>query len=139
MKEIIIVTGGASGLGLELCNRLISKGYLVCSIDRKQQKTIDNLKCFCGDISDEVFIKNTVIEIAKLGTVKAVINNAGVGIFKKPKENTKAILDELYKGVYGMILLTTNILPYLEKDGGKVINIMSSAALRGNAGGNKCQ
>ena len=33
-KEIVIITGGASGLGLELVKQFIEKNYLVCNIDR---------------------------------------------------------------------------------------------------------
>lgn len=34
MKEIIIITGGASGLGLELVKQLLDRGLFVCNIDR---------------------------------------------------------------------------------------------------------
>lgn len=34
MKEIIIITGGASGLGLELVKQSLDRGLFVCNIDR---------------------------------------------------------------------------------------------------------
>ena len=37
-KEIVIITGGASGLGLELVKQFIEKNYLVCNIDRDSEK-----------------------------------------------------------------------------------------------------
>lgn len=37
-KEIVIITGGANGLGLELVKRFIKKNYFVCNIDRDFEK-----------------------------------------------------------------------------------------------------
>ena len=33
-KGIVIITGGASGLGLELLKQFIKKDYFVCNIDK---------------------------------------------------------------------------------------------------------
>lgn len=40
-KEIVIITGGASGLGLELVKQFIEKDYFVCNIDRDFEKNED--------------------------------------------------------------------------------------------------
>ncbi len=37
-NKIIIITGGASGLGLELVKQSIKKGLFVCNIDRNFEK-----------------------------------------------------------------------------------------------------
>ncbi len=37
-KDIVIITGGASGLGKELVKQFIEKGYFVCNIDRETEK-----------------------------------------------------------------------------------------------------
>ena len=34
MNDIIIITGGTSGLGLELVKKSIEKGFMVCNIER---------------------------------------------------------------------------------------------------------
>ena len=82
-NKIIIITGGASGLGLELVKQTIKKGLFVCNIDRdfKKMETLndtykENYKGFIGDISDEEFIVNTIKEISNLGDIKVLINNA---------------------------------------------------------------
>lgn len=43
-KGIVIITGGANGLGLELVKKFIEKNYFVCSIDRdtEKMKELDN-------------------------------------------------------------------------------------------------
>ena len=65
-NRIIIITGGANGLGLELVKQSIEKGLFVCNIDRDFEKMKmlnntykENYKGFIGDISDEEFIVNT--------------------------------------------------------------------------------
>ena len=80
-KEIVIITGGASGLGLELVKQFIEKNYFVCNIDRDSEKMKvlnnkykDNYKGFIGDISDSVFIKNVINNISNLGNIKILIN-----------------------------------------------------------------
>lgn len=139
MKDIIIITGGASGLGLELVKQALEKGLLVCNIDKdaeKMSKLDKNLKenymGFCGDISDEEFITNTVNKIKNVGNIKVLINNAGEPVFKLPLDYIKADIEKCFKGLQGMIITSTQVLKAKEEKDVKIVNIMSSAALRGN-------
>ena len=90
-KDIVIITGGASGLGKELVKQFIEKKYLVCNIDRDIEKMKEleytykeNYKGFIGDISDSIFVKETIENISKIGEIKILINNAGEPSFKLP-------------------------------------------------------
>ena len=63
MKDVIIATGGASGLGLELVKEGIKRGYFVCNLARNEEKMKnldlefkDNYRGFIGDVSDEKFV-----------------------------------------------------------------------------------
>lgn len=139
MKDIVIVTGGASGLGYELVKYLIEKKYFVCNIDRNQTKLEEmknifsiNYKSFCGEISDEKFVAETIHSIKELGTIVGLINNAGEPSFKLPKDYKKEDIDICFKGLEGMILLTSQVLNATNEQNIKIVNIMSSAALRGN-------
>lgn len=80
MKNIAIISGGASGLGLELVKIMHNKGYFVCNLDKDQQALdkIDkqfpsNYKSFLGNIADENFVKSTIQEIAKMGNIVALL------------------------------------------------------------------
>lgn len=139
MKEIIIITGGASGLGLELVKQSLSRGLFVCNIDRDVTKMEqlnmefkENYMSFCGDISDEKFISDTVTKIKDIGDIKIVINNAGEPSFKLPVDYTKDDIDKCFKGLEGMIIVSTQVLKAKKEKDLKIVNIMSSAALRGN-------
>lgn len=138
-KDIIIITGGANGLGLELVKQSIERDLFVCNIDKdyEKMKTLDstyedNYKGFIGDVSDEEFIRNTINEISKQGNISILINNAGEPSFKLPKEYEKRDIDKCFKGLQGMILCSTETLKIKEEKDLKIVNIMSSAALRGN-------
>ncbi|MCI9275960.1 MAG: SDR family oxidoreductase [Clostridia bacterium] len=138
-KGIVIITGGASGLGLELLKQFIKKDYFVCNIDRdvERMKVLnntykDNYKGFIGDISDSKFVKDAIYEISNLGNIKILINNAGEPSFKLPTKYEKEDIDKCFEGLQGMILFSTEALKVKEEKDLKIVNIMSSAALRGN-------
>lgn len=139
MRDIIIITGGTSGLGLELVKQSIEKGYMVCNIAREinrievlDKKYGENHKGFVGDISDEEFVNKTIDEISNFGNIKILINNAGEPSFKLPTEYKKDDIDKCFKGLEGMILFSGKTLKVKEEKDLKIVNIMSSAALRGN-------
>ena len=138
-KDIVIRTGGASGLGKELVKQFIEKKYLVCNIDRDIEKMKEleytykeNYKGFIGDISDSIFVKETIENISKIGEIKILINNAGEPSFKLPTKYEKEDIDKCFKGLEGMILFSTETLKIKQEKNLKIVNIMSSAALRGN-------
>ena len=92
----------------------------------------ENYKGFIGDISNEEFIVDTIKEISNLGDIKVLINNAGEPSFKMPTLYNKDDINKCFKGLEGMILLSTEVLKATNENDLKIVNIMSSAALRGN-------
>ncbi len=132
LKDILVVTGGSDGLGKAIVQYSLKKGLYVCNLDWEKTSFVnDAYKEFVGDISDEVFVQKAISEIAELGNIKYLINNAGEPSFKLPSLYEKKDIDKCLKGLYGMILCTSAVLKKKEEDL-KIVNIMSSAALRGN-------
>ena len=138
MKDIIIITGGTSGLGLELVKESLNKGYFVCNLARNKEKMdaldaefTENYKGFVGDISDESFVNTSIREISKLGNISVLINCAEKGVFKRATEYNSKDIDISLTGLKGMILCTTAVLN-VKYENLKIVNIMSSAALKGN-------
>jgi len=136
-KDIVVITGGTSGLGLELVKKFIDKGYYVCNLSRNKDKLelLDkqylNHQGFVGNIVDEEFVKRSVNEIGGLGNIKILINNAASAVFKSPTEYVKSDVDKSLESLEGMILCTTEILNIKKESDLKIVNIMSSAALKG--------
>lgn len=133
MKEILIITGGTNGLGRALVEYVLNKNVMVCNLD-KEISTIhnENYKEFIGDISDEEFVEHSIDEISKLGNIRYLINNAGEPSFKLPPAYNKSDIEKCLKGLEGMILCSSNTLRVKKEQDLKIVNIMSSAALRGN-------
>ena len=138
MKDIVIVTGGGTGLGYALAEGLLKMGLEVCIVGRRAE-VLENAKaalgtgirCAAGDIADETFVKNLYADLAAEGyQVRYLFNNAGTGRFGVPEHNTRAMIDEALSGsLIGMILMSSNALPYMQA-GGTIVNIMSTAGLR---------
>ncbi len=117
-KKIAIVTGSALGLGYELASQLIANGWLVAGVDfnaeRQAELTAqwpdDSYRAYVGDITDEAFVKESVADIATLGHIDLLINNAGQPSFKVPTAYEAADVDKCLKGLKGMILWTVETL-----------------------------
>ena len=144
MKNIVIITGGSSGVGKELAKEFLLKGENVCIIARtkskldKAQKELSKLTknevlAYAGDISDEKFVKDFYADITKKYNITCLVNNAGVGRFGTIYDNNKKMIDDVFPAiVYGTILMTTYALPHLKnsKDIVKIVNIISQSGIR---------
>lgn len=141
MKDIIIITGGTSGLGLELVKQSIERGLYVCNLARnvKKMEELDsifseNYQGFVGDITDSDFVIKSIQEISKLGNIKYLVNCAEKAVFKTPTQYDNNDIDVSLAGLKGMILCSTETLKAKNEQDLKIVNIMSSAALKGNKG-----
>lgn len=133
MKEnLVVITGGNSGLGFELV-KLFKQKVKVLVIARKKRMELENVFYEYGSVSDEEFLKSIYEKYSNIYNVLYLINNAAVGRFGKPEENDKTKINEVLEGnLVGLILNTTYALPLMQEKGGKIVNILSSAALKGN-------
>ena len=146
MKKLAIVTGGSSGLGLCLSKELIKHGYDIYIIGRDRIK-LQNAKkelmqlaknnevqYTVGDVSDETFVKQLFEKIQKQSLeLKYLFNCAGEGQFGPAEENTRAQIDTAFAAsLIGLMLMSSNALKLMKVSGGIIVNIMSTAALKGN-------
>jgi len=139
----IVITGGSSGLGLELARRLIKQGAKLTLVARNQKKlaraqtalrliNIDaEVYIKSIDVSDDIEVVQGVKDIAeRFSGIDVLINNAGV--LKEGTIETLSIDD--YRQVmevnyFGVVNMTKAALPYLIKSRGRVVNIASVAGL----------
>ena len=98
--QVVIVTGGGSGLGRCNAHELASLGARIALIGRKPEKLTvardeiaraeGEARCYACDIREEDAVKQTVSSIlADFGRIDALVNNAG-GQFAAPLENISA-------------------------------------------------
>lgn len=138
-KKILIITGGCSGLGLAIVKQAIERGLYVCNLARNKakmaalaQELSENYRGFVGDISDEVFVRRSIQEIHRMGEIAYLINCAEKTCFKAPIDYTGEDIDVSLSGLKGMILCSGETLKCKNEQNLKIVNIMSSAALKGN-------
>ncbi|RIV36682.1 SDR family oxidoreductase [Flagellimonas lutimaris] len=136
----IIVTGGSSGIGKETAKKLIEKGAQVVITGRDENKLKDVAAQIGAipllfDISELASIPEKTNQAIRLlnGNIDVLINNAGIGKFPMLGEITQEDLEEVYHtNVFGLALLTQEVIPYFKKQGyGDIVNIGSTASLKG--------
>lgn len=144
MNNIHIVTGGSSGLGFAISKKLLELGENIAIIGRDANKVLEAKKslekeynadvlAFSGDISDPNFVNTFYEKISASYIITSLYNCAGVGKFGEPESNNIDIINEALSGsLIGLILMSSNVLNHMKTCGGTIINIMSTAALKGN-------
>ena len=139
----ILVTGGSLGIGKATAQAMITKGATVM-ITGRNKKRVEKAAEEIGaipmvfDVADTDHIdKNVKVVLDKLGGIDVLLNNAGIGEFGLLEEITLAGFQRVFNtNVFGLTMLTQALLPTFKKQqGGNIINIGSTAALRGFAHG----
>jgi len=128
-----VVTGASSGIGKELCLRLLKLGYKVTGLSRNiTDKDIDN-KNFTPmrvDLCDEKALLLACEELKNKDT-HILINCAGFGRFEPHEElDFKTITKMVFLNLTAPLLLTNALLRELKKNDGYLININSIEALK---------
>lgn len=136
----VLVTGGNSGIGKETARQLVEQGAKVVITGRdevKLNKVAEEIGAIplLFDVSDLKSIPAKFKEVLLLldGKIDTLINNAGIGVFPKLGDITIEDLESVYTtNVFGLTLLTQEIVkPFITQGYGNIINIGSTAALKG--------
>ena len=141
-----IITGGGRGLGRATALALAAEGVDIAITGRNEEALLETVAAIQAygvkaiysvfDVTDLQAVKNGIAYITEaFGTIDILINNAGTATFgsfleMQPKR-WKEILDVNVMGIYNV---TYEVLPkMIEKNVGDIINVASTAGLRGNA------
>ena len=144
----IVITGGSSGLGLELAQRLAAEGARLTLIARDPKKLDDaaaavrrqaptaQVSVQAVDVCDEAATLSAMQQIAgQHDGIDMLINSAGIlreGPFEQlPSKDFREVMEINY---FGLLNSTRAALPYLRKSHGQLVNIASMAGLTGAYG-----
>jgi 3-oxoacyl-[acyl-carrier protein] reductase len=137
-----IVTGGASGLGLETARRLVREGASVVLWDlngetlARAKQEIRARAVFELDVSDSDAVAKAAIESAKiLGRIDILIASAGITGATQPVhefsiESWKRVIDV---NLNGLFYCCREVVPFMLRNGyGRIVNVASVAGKEGN-------
>jgi NAD(P)-dependent dehydrogenase (short-subunit alcohol dehydrogenase family) len=126
-----VVTGGGSGIGLAVAQRLRKDGHRVATIDLKPSESEHS---FTADVTDRAQVDAALSAIHdQLGPVTVLVNAAGLDGFKRFTHidfaEWQRIIDVNLNGVFHMIQA---VLPdMIEAGWGRIVNISSSSTHSG--------
>jgi NAD(P)-dependent dehydrogenase (short-subunit alcohol dehydrogenase family) len=140
--KVALVTGAARGIGLAAAKKFLAEGWRVALLDidgETLQRTMAALAppertlALTCDVADADGVDAAVARAAKhFGRLDALVNNAGIAIFKPLLETTPDDWARtLAVNLTGPFLCTQAAAPVIrESGGGSVVNITSISSLR---------
>jgi cis-2,3-dihydrobiphenyl-2,3-diol dehydrogenase len=147
--EVILISGGAAGLGRAIVERFLEEGARVAVLDRTPGRLADmaaaagdRLVVVPGDV--RVLADNRAAVAAcieRFGTLDCAIGNAGVwdysvALDELADERIDAAFDEIFQiNVKGYLLLAKAALPALVRSEGSLIFTVSNAGFDPAGGG----
>jgi 2-dehydro-3-deoxy-L-rhamnonate dehydrogenase (NAD+) len=138
-----IVTGGATGLGFAIAQRLIASGGSVTLWDRDARGASDaalrlgsGARALTVDVADHASVQRGVKEtLAASPRIDALVNSAGITgpntkVWEYPVDGWRQVMDV---NVTGLFLCCREVVPAMRSTGyGRIVNIASVAGKDGN-------
>ncbi len=141
--KVVLVTGGASGIGRGCAELLAQEGAVIVVTDVQDALGAEVVAGIGGkaiylhhDVTDEDAWIGVVAEVRKrLGRLDVLVNNAGIGMGGPVTEFSLADWRKQQAvNVEGVFLGVKHSLPLMrESGGGSIINMSSVAGLKGSA------
>jgi len=144
--KVVIVTGGAKGIGEGIVRQLANEGAIPVIIGRNESdnnKLVEELKVL-GQTAFQLIAELTdpqqneavvAAVISQFGRIDGLVNNAGVndGVGLE-SGNYEAFISSLHKNVVHYYLMAHHCLPHLKESKGAIVNIGSKVADTGQGG-----
>lgn len=141
LMQRVVVTAGASGIGLAIAQKFLREGasVFICDIeDVSLKRAISDNPGLGGalvDVGDPESVEEFFVEaVTKLGGIDVLVNNAGIGGPKaKVEDISYADWDDCIRvNLSGMFYCAKQVVPGMKQQGsGSIINISTGSARTG--------
>jgi NAD(P)-dependent dehydrogenase (short-subunit alcohol dehydrogenase family) len=143
--KVIIVTGGAKGIGEGIVRVLANEGAIPVIIGRNEADNQKTLEAIGGssngfqvvaELSEPEECRKAVAQIIeKYGRIDGLVNNAGVNDGVNLENGSyEAFMGSLHKNLVHYYLIAHYALPELKKSKGSIVNISSKTGETGQGG-----
>lgn len=145
-NKVIIVTGGAKGIGEGIVKVLAAEGALPVIVGRNEEDNKQTLQAIeasggkgfqvVAELTKPNDCKNAVDAVLqKFGRIEGLVNNAGVNDGVGLENGSyDAFIASLHKNVVHYYLMAHHALPALKQSKGAIVNITSKTAETGQGG-----
>ena len=139
----VVITGATSGIGYEAARALKTAGADVVICGRNEDKLAQAIETLGvhglkTDVSKEEEVKALFkFALEKMGSLNVLVNNAGIGKFSMLTETTLADFQQIWDvNTKGLFLAGREAAKiFVQQQDGHIINVGSTAAVRGFASG----
>ena len=146
-NKVVIVTGGAGGIGSAICRRFAEEGAIMAVLDINLQaaqglasqieQNGGKANAFTVDLADQNSVNAAVAQVEQnLGPIDVLVNNAGWDRAGNFLDTEKPLWDKIVAiNLMGVLYMHHAVLKGMSARGsGKVVNIASDAARVGSSG-----
>jgi len=144
-NKVAIVTGGSSGIGAAIVDRLAAEGAKVVVADlNPPAQTSDSIVFVRTDVSSAEQVNAMVAAaVEQFGRLDILVNNAGIGVLAETTDLADETWEKLFAVNVSSIFYTCRAaIPHMRADGaangsgkgGAIINIASISGLLGDYG-----
>ncbi|WP_179320081.1 SDR family NAD(P)-dependent oxidoreductase [Winogradskyella helgolandensis] len=146
-NKVVVVTGGALGIGRETCLLLAKHGAKVAVadiLDKEGQELVDDINKSGGvsqfyhlDVTNEKEVESVYTNVFKeFGRLDATVNNAGIAGADKPSHEVTEKEWDLVMNINlkGVFFCSKHAIPFMKKSGGgSIVNLSSIYGIVGAA------
>jgi 3-oxoacyl-[acyl-carrier protein] reductase len=142
-NKVALITGGTAGIGRATAQALAAAGARVAITGRDEKRLADTARelgvhGIRANVASEPDVLRTYKDVlAKFGDLDILVNNAGIGTFKPLADFDLASFEAVFAtNVTGAMLMAREAAKhFIAKKSGNIVNIASTAALRGAPSG----
>ena len=134
-NKVIIVSGGARGIGEGIVKTLLAEKAIPVVIDQRMS-SIEGVKTIQADLTNPAACATAIEKIAKeFGTIDGLVNNAGVNDSVGLESGShEAFTESIQRNLTHYYLMAHHALAALKKSKGAIVNIGSKTAFTGQGG-----